>query len=72
MNHIGVELGNEASAQTDICSVMFPQSELSELLRLERIVLVSEVADLQAEMDTLGTKTIQLAGEVGPHEAYVF
>ena len=72
MRHLGVELDNETFPQTDICSVMFTQSELSGLLRVDRIVLVSDVADLRAGMDTLRTKAIQTFGQVAPHEAYVF
>ena len=44
----------------------------SGLLHFNQIVLVSEATDLRAGMDTLRTKTIQLAGEVAPHEGYVF
>ena len=47
MRHLGVKLNNETFPQTDICSVMFTQSELSGLLRVDRIVLVSDVAVLR-------------------------
>ena len=48
------------------------QGGSSGLLHFNRIVLVSEATDLRAGMDTLRTKAIQLAGEVAPHEGYVF
>ena len=47
MRHLGVELNNETFPQTDICSAMFTQSELSGLLRVDRILLVSDVAVLR-------------------------
>ena len=48
------------------------QGGSSGLLHFNQIVLVSEATDLRAGMDTLRTKAIQLAGEVAPHEGYVF
>lgn len=48
------------------------QSEASSVLTLEKVVLVSQATDLRAGMDTLRTKAIQLVGQVGPDEGYIF
>lgn len=48
------------------------QSEASSVLTLDKVVLVSQATDLRAGMDTLRTKAIQLVGQVGPHEGYIF
>ena len=72
MNHAAIGLSPAVYPLSDLHPPMLGQSESGALLRLDRIVLVSEVTDLRAGMDTLRTKAIQLAGQVGPHEAYVF
>lgn len=48
------------------------QGNSAGLLFFNKIVLVNEPTDLRAGMDTLRTKAIRLAGEVGLHEGYLF
>lgn len=48
------------------------QGPAGGLLRLDKIVLLSEPTDLRAGMDRLRTKAIQQFGQVEPHEAYLF
>ena len=48
------------------------QDPSPHLLTLDKIVLVSDVTDLRAGLDTLRTKAIQTFGHVAPHEAYIF
>lgn len=65
LNHLRADV---IPASLALPSVTQPAS----LLNFEKIVLISEATDLRAGMDGLQTKAIQLAGAVGPHQAYVF
>lgn len=48
------------------------QRQIPSVLTLDKVVLMSQATDLRAGMDTLRTKAIQLVGQVGPHEGYIF
>ena len=72
MQTIGVEVVRSTHPHRSPAFYAPSHGGVSSLLHLNHIVLVSEATDLRAGMDTLGTKAIQLAGEVSPHEAYVF
>ena len=72
MQTIGVNAIDAAQSHLNLPLYVPNQGGASSLFHFNQIVLVSEATDLRAGMDTLRTKAIQLAGEVAPHEAYVF
>ena len=72
MQTIGVNAIDAAQSHLNLPLYVPNQGGASSLFHFNQIVLVSEATDLRAGMDTLCTKAIQLAGEVAPHEGYVF
>ncbi|WP_432787154.1 hypothetical protein AAEX37_01245 [Oligella sp. MSHR50489EDL] len=60
------------AGQFDALDCLVGQCPTGGLLRLDKIVLLSEPTDLRAGMDSLRTKAIQRFGQVAPHEAYLF
>ena len=72
MHHMDRERVYPAHLMESIPMDVLTRGGSSGLLHFNQIVLISEATDLRAGMDTLHTKAIQLAGEVAPHEGYVF
>ena len=72
MHHMDRERVYPAHLMESIPMDVLTRGGSSGLLHFNQIVLISEATDLRAGMDTLRTKAIQLAGEVAPHEGYVF